>query len=315
MLTLPDSIAWLLNIRGQRRRPQSRAAGVRHRAARRQAGAVHRPGQARARGAAHISTGIVRIEPPDRLRPSRLGATGTGQGQGPRRSRRRPPSPIASALGGARRDRPRQGSLHRRQGDQERRRDQGRARRARARRRRHGRASSPGSTAVAPTGSLDEIAAVRRAGGAAAATTGALEEISFDTISGSGPNGAIVHYRVTEATNRKLQAGELFLVDSGAQYRDGTTDITRTHRHRPADAPRCASAITLVLKGHIAIATARFPKGTRGIDLDALARRALWETRPRLRPRHRPRRRQLPLGPRGAAVDLQGAAWSRWSPA
>ncbi len=85
-----------------------------------------------------------------------------------------------------------------------------------------------------------------------------------------------MHYRVTEATNRKLKQGELFLLDSGAQYLDGTTDITRTVAiGTPSAAMR--EHFTLVLKGHIAIATARFPKGTRGIDLDPFARRALWE--------------------------------------
>ncbi|HYD15000.1 MAG TPA: aminopeptidase family protein P, partial [Hyphomicrobium sp.] len=129
--------------------------------------------------------------------------------------------------------------------------------------------------AVAAGEQIDEISAVRaleeqRAG------SQALKEISFDTISGSGPNGAIVHYRVTEATNRRLKPGELFLLDSGAQYLEGTTDITRTIAigEPPAEA---RERFTLVLKGHIAIATARFPKGTRGIDLDPFARRALWE--------------------------------------
>ena len=122
---------------------------------------------------------------------------------------------------------------------------------------------------------LDEIAAVHRLE-ALRAESGALMEISFDTISGSGPNGAIVHYRVNEQTNRRLEPGELFLIDSGAQYQDGTTDITRTVAVGvPSDEMR--ERFTLVLKGHIAIATARFPKGTRGIDLDPFARRALWE--------------------------------------
>lgn len=127
----------------------------------------------------------------------------------------------------------------------------------------------------APTGSVDEISAVRELE-AARARTGALQEISFDTISGSGPNGAIVHYRVTETSNRTLHSGELFLIDSGAQYRDGTTDITRTVAiGTPTDEMR--RNFTLVLKGHIAIATARFPAGTRGVDLDPFARRALWD--------------------------------------
>ena len=107
-----------------------------------------------------------------------------------------------------------------------------------------------------------------------AAETQALKDISFDTISGSGPNGAIVHYRVTEATNRRLKTGELFLVDSGAQYQDGTTDVTRTVAiGRPNQEMR--ERFTLVLKGHIAIATTRFPKGTTGGQIDAFARRAL----------------------------------------
>jgi Xaa-Pro aminopeptidase len=126
-----------------------------------------------------------------------------------------------------------------------------------------------------PPGEIDEIEAVRRLEGFRRATN-QLREISFDTISGSGPNGAIVHYRVNAATNRKLRAGELFLIDSGAQYLDGTTDITRTVAiGKPT--PEMRERFTLVLKGHIAIATARFPEGTRGIDLDPLARRALWQ--------------------------------------
>jgi Xaa-Pro aminopeptidase len=103
-----------------------------------------------------------------------------------------------------------------------------------------------------------------------------FRDTSFDTISGAGPNGAIVHYRSEPATNRKLLPGELYLVDSGAQYLDGTTDVTRTiaigaptaeHRDR----------FTRVLKGHIAIATAKFPRGTTGSQIDAFARRPLWE--------------------------------------
>lgn len=127
----------------------------------------------------------------------------------------------------------------------------------------------------APSGTLDEITAVTQLE-AERAKTQALKEISFDTISGSGPNGAIVHYRVSLKTNRKLMAGELFLLDSGAQYLDGTTDVTRTIAiGTPSTEMR--DRFTRVLKGHIAIATAQFPKGTRGIDLDPFARRALWD--------------------------------------
>lgn len=108
------------------------------------------------------------------------------------------------------------------------------------------------------------------------AETGKLKEISFDTISGAGANGAIVHYRVTQATNRNLKPGTLYLVDSGAQYLDGTTDITRTVAvGQPTREMR--ERFTLVLQGHIAIASACFPKGTRGQDLDPFARMALWK--------------------------------------
>jgi Xaa-Pro aminopeptidase len=98
---------------------------------------------------------------------------------------------------------------------------------------------------------------------------------SFDTISGAGPNGAIVHYRVSAATNRPLDGGTLYLVDSGGQYPDATTDVTRTVAvGEPAAEMR--RRFTLVLKGHIALAEAVFPEGTTGTQLDALARRPLW---------------------------------------
>lgn len=127
----------------------------------------------------------------------------------------------------------------------------------------------------APKGDVDEIAAVRTLE-AMRAETQALKEISFDTISGSGPNGAIVHYRVTEATNRRLRSGELFLVDSGGQYIDGTTDITRTVVIG-APTAEMRDRFTRVLKGHIAISELRFPAGTTGAHIDVLARHALWQ--------------------------------------
>ncbi|CAN7370852.1 aminopeptidase P family protein [Rhizobium sp. LjRoot258] len=102
-----------------------------------------------------------------------------------------------------------------------------------------------------------------------------LKDISFDTISGAGEHAAIMHYRVTTETNRNLEAGELFLIDSGAQYINGTTDITRTVGIG-AVSEEHKRFFTLVLKGMIQISTARFPKGTRGCDLDPLARIALW---------------------------------------
>jgi Xaa-Pro aminopeptidase len=128
---------------------------------------------------------------------------------------------------------------------------------------------------AAPRGGLDEIAVAERLEAFRRAAP-ELREISFDTISGAGPNGAIVHYRVTRSTNRPLEANTLLLVDSGGQYIDGTTDITRTVAiGEPSEDMR--RHFTLVLKGHIAIAAAHFPKGTRGCDLDAFARRAMWQ--------------------------------------
>ncbi len=103
-----------------------------------------------------------------------------------------------------------------------------------------------------------------------------FRDLSFGTISGAGPNGAIVHYRVTPETNRGLAPGELYLVDSGAQYLDGTTDVTRTVAiGDPTDEMR--DRFTRVLKGLIAIATLRFPAGTTGAQIDAFARHALWQ--------------------------------------
>jgi Xaa-Pro aminopeptidase len=105
--------------------------------------------------------------------------------------------------------------------------------------------------------------------------TGALKDLSFPTIAAAGPNAAIPHYRVTTRSNRPLERG-IFLVDSGAQYEDGTTDITRTIAiGRPTSEMR--DRYTRVLKGHIAIARALFPKGTTGAQIDALARLPLWQ--------------------------------------
>ena len=99
---------------------------------------------------------------------------------------------------------------------------------------------------------------------------------SFETIAGSGPHGAIVHYRCTEHSNRLLGDGELLLLDSGAQYLDGTTDVTRTV---PIGTPTAEmrDRFTLVLKGHIGLARARFPQGTTGYQLDGFARAPLWQ--------------------------------------
>ena len=105
--------------------------------------------------------------------------------------------------------------------------------------------------------------------------TNALREISFDTISGAGPNGAVVHYRVTHGSNRVVEDGDLLLVDSGGQYVDGTTDITRTVAIGTPTLEQ-KQCFTRVLQGMIAISLARFPRGVTGRDLDPLARAALW---------------------------------------
>lgn len=129
---------------------------------------------------------------------------------------------------------------------------------------------------TAPNGTLTEIDVAKRLE-AFRADTGALKDISFDTIAGAGSNGAIVHYRVTEGTNAPVLPGQLFLIDSGGQYEDGTTDITRT---MPVGEPGAEEreCFTLVLQGMIAVHRARFPKGVAGAHLDALARAPLWAT-------------------------------------
>jgi Xaa-Pro aminopeptidase len=127
----------------------------------------------------------------------------------------------------------------------------------------------------APKGALTEIDTVealetfRR-------ETGALKDVSFPTIAGTGPNGAIVHYRVTRKTNRRIAPGDLLLIDSGAQYEDGTTDVTRTIAIGTPTL-EMQDRFTRVLRGHIAISRAVFPDGTTGAQLDSLARQFLWQ--------------------------------------
>ena len=125
--------------------------------------------------------------------------------------------------------------------------------------------------------------------------TGELKDLSFESIPASGPNAAIPHYHATPDSNRALGMNEIFLIDSGGQYQDGTTDITRTVIiGQPTDEMR--DRFTRVLKGMINLSRMRFPKGTCGSQLDVLARGNLVDGGPRLRPRHRPWRRLLPLG-------------------
>jgi Xaa-Pro aminopeptidase len=127
----------------------------------------------------------------------------------------------------------------------------------------------------APAGGVDELIASDKLE-ALRRENPELRDLSFDSISGAGPNGAIVHYKSSEKTNRKLETGTLYLIDSGGQYVDGTTDITRTVPiGEPTDEMR--DRFTRVLKGHIAVATAVFPRGTRGTQLDSFARRPLWD--------------------------------------
>jgi Xaa-Pro aminopeptidase len=127
----------------------------------------------------------------------------------------------------------------------------------------------------APRGGLDELKAAAKLE-QFRKEAGDLRDLSFDTISGAGPNGAIVHYRVSEETNRQLDMNSLYLVDSGGQYPDGTTDITRTVAiGEPTEEMR--DRFTRVLKGHIAIACAIFPDKTRGGQLDSFARQYLWQ--------------------------------------
>jgi Xaa-Pro aminopeptidase len=130
----------------------------------------------------------------------------------------------------------------------------------------------------APSGALTEVEAAERLL-ALRAEGERFRGESFPAISGAGPNGAIIHYRVTAASNRRIVAGDLYLSDSGAQYLDGTTDVTRTVLigDPPADIGEIRDRFTRVLKGHIAIATLRWPKGVAGPHLEAMARRSLWD--------------------------------------
>jgi Xaa-Pro aminopeptidase len=130
--------------------------------------------------------------------------------------------------------------------------------------------------AIVPDGNVTEMSAAAKLLALRQQVAGFREE-SFPAISGAAEHGAIIHYRVTDATNRPIRSNEVYLIDSGAQYPDGTTDITRTVWTGPEAPPaELRERVTRVLKGHIAIATAVFPQGVGGAHLDAFARRALW---------------------------------------
>ncbi|MET0310035.1 MAG: aminopeptidase P family protein [Sphingomonas sp.] len=128
---------------------------------------------------------------------------------------------------------------------------------------------------TAPLGGLTEMSAADKLR-AFRDETGVLKDLSFDTISATGPNGAIPHYKVTDESSLPIELGQLYLVDSGGQYADGTTDVTRVMPVGSAS-DEMIDRFTRVLKGHIAIATATFPEGTTGAQLDSFARRPLWE--------------------------------------
>ena len=127
----------------------------------------------------------------------------------------------------------------------------------------------------APRGQLTEIDAVE-AVESFRRETGLLKDVSFPTIAGAGPNAAIVHYRVTRKSNRRISPGEVFLLNSGGQYEDGTTDITRTIAVG-TPSPEMRQNFTRVLKGHIAIARTVFPDGTTGAQINSFARQFLWQ--------------------------------------
>ncbi|WP_174275178.1 aminopeptidase P family protein [Sphingomonas bacterium] len=126
----------------------------------------------------------------------------------------------------------------------------------------------------APKGGLTELSAAARLRAFRDATA-VLKDLSFDTISAAGPHAAVPHYRVDEESNLPIKIDEIYLVDSGGQYQDGTTDVTRTVIVGTPTA-EMRDRFTRVLKGHIAIATALFPDGTRGSQLDSFARQYLW---------------------------------------
>jgi len=133
---------------------------------------------------------------------------------------------------------------------------------------------------LAPRGEVSEISASEYLK-ACRSRCDLIRDLSFRTISAAGANAAIVHYDVTPQTNKRLKPGDLYLIDSGAQYLDGTTDVTRTVYIEGSDGgrPSCEERdrFTRVLKGHIAVASVEFPVGTRGSQLDTLGRVPLWK--------------------------------------
>ena len=276
VLSLPDSIAWLLNVRG---------ADVPHTPVALSFATLHRDGRVEwfidrrkfTPGlTAHLGEEVT-VHPPGALGPAldRLGGAGRAvqadpataaawifdrlEGAGATVIKESDPCLLPKAkkneveLEGARR-------AHRRDGAALTRFLAWLSRRA---------AEAGDNIGISEIEAADRLAAFRR-------ESAELRDLSFDTISGSGPNGAIMHYRVDENSNRRLAHGELYLVDSGGQYPDGTTDVTRTVAIG-APTAEMRERNTRVLKGHIAVARARFPRGTAGSQIDTLARLALWQ--------------------------------------
>jgi Xaa-Pro aminopeptidase len=268
VLTLPDSIAWLLNIRGGdiRHTPVTLAFAILHASGR--VDLFVAPEKVDAEAAAHLAADVT-VRAPDAFGPALDGLSGRValdrnsapvwvadrlQAAGVELAWSRDPCLLPKA-----------------------RKNEAELAGARAAHLRDGAALADFLAwldGAAPAGGLTEIDVIRRLEECRRAT-GELRDIAFDTICGAGPNGAVVHYRVNEETNRTVRPGELLLIDSGGQYLDGTTDVTRTVAIGAPD-ERAIRPFTLVLKGMIAIARLRWPEGLAGRDLDAAARLALW---------------------------------------
>ncbi|MEM9781917.1 MAG: M24 family metallopeptidase, partial [Pseudomonadota bacterium] len=276
VLSLPDSIAWLLNIRGSdlARSPVALAFAILHADGRVDLFTEGEKLNDAAR--AHLGAEVTQHEP-DALLPAlrALGAVKV------RIDRASCPVALVSALkeGGATPDLGRDPCIAAKA-----RKNAAELEGMRAAHRRDGAAMCRFLAALDrdlkagnPVREIDVASRIE----AARVDTGALLDLSFDTIAGSGPHGAIVHYRVTTETDRIITPGEILLIDSGGQYRDGTTDITRTLATGPgpdgsAD-PSAIRAFTLVLKGMIAVSRLRWPAGLAGRDVDPVARAALWQ--------------------------------------
>ncbi len=269
VLTLPDSIAWLLNIRGSdiARTPVPLAFAILHADARVEL--FVQPSQVDATVAAHLGPDVT-VLPPDAF-AARLAALRGRVGVDPASA----PVWVADRLSetGAAEVVPERDPCILPKACK----NEAELAGTRAAHLRDGAAVAEFLAwldQTAPEGGLSEIDVVRKLEEFRAAT-GLLRDISFDTISGAGPDGAIVHYRVSDASNRQVAPGDILLVDSGAQYGDGTTDITRTVAIGPVP-PEAVRPFTLVLKGLIAMCRLRWPPGLAGRDIDAVARVALW---------------------------------------